>query len=83
MMIHFTIGPNRCGRTAQLARLQRKARDSNPHLLVEALISSEARQTVSGCLPYQVDSPGIEPGSPPRQGSVFPLDHEPVFIEWT
>ncbi len=24
-----------------------------------------------------VDSPGIEPGLPPRQGGVFPLDHEP------
>ena len=24
-----------------------------------------------------MDSPGIEPGSPPRQGGVVPLDHEP------
>ena len=24
-----------------------------------------------------VDSPGVEPGPPPRQGGVLPLDHEP------
>ncbi len=26
-----------------------------------------------------VDPPGIEPGFPPRQGGVVPLDHDPVF----
>jgi hypothetical protein len=26
----------------------------------------------------KVDPPGIEPGSPPRQGGVVPLDHEPI-----
>ena len=26
-----------------------------------------------------VDRPGIEPGFPPRQGGVVPLDHQPVF----
>ena len=26
-----------------------------------------------------VDPPRVELGSPPRQGGVFPLDHEPVF----
>ena len=25
-----------------------------------------------------VDRPGIEPGFPPRQGGVVPLDHQPV-----
>ena len=25
-----------------------------------------------------VDRPGIEPGFPPRQGGVFPLDHQPI-----
>ena len=28
----------------------------------------------------QVDPPGIEPGFPPRQGGVVPLDHEPVML---
>ena len=30
-----------------------------------------------GYLPYSVDRPGIEPGFPPRQGGVVPLDHQP------
>jgi hypothetical protein len=30
-----------------------------------------------------VDRPGIEPGFPPRQGGVFPLDHQPVVFQWT
>ena len=47
----------------------------------EALISSEARQTVSGYLPLLVDPPRVELGSPPRQGGVFPLDHEPNCFE--
>ena len=25
-----------------------------------------------------VDRPGVEPGFPPRQGGVFPLDHQPI-----
>ena len=27
-----------------------------------------------------VDRPGVEPGSPPRQGGVVPLDHQPVVV---
>src|SRR6185295_2548195 len=30
-----------------------------------------------------VDPPRIELGSPPRQGGVVPLDHEPRSIQWT
>ena len=31
-----------------------------------------------------MDSPRIELGSPPRQGGVVPLDHEPIFLfQWT
>ena len=34
-----------------------------------------------GYLPYiSVDRPGIEPGFPPRQGGVVPLDHQPVLF---
>ena len=29
---------------------------------------------------HSVDPPGIEPGFPPRQGGVFPLDHRPVLL---
>ena len=43
-----------------------------------ARISSAARQTVSGYLPYAVDRPGIEPGSPPRQGGIVPFDFQPI-----
>lgn len=46
----------------------------------ENRVSSAARQAVSGYLPFfSVDPPRVELGSPPRQGGVFPLDHEPVF----
>ena len=45
--------------------------------------SKPARQAVSGYLPFLlVDPPRVELGSPPRQGGVFPLDHEPV-LQWT
>ncbi len=30
-----------------------------------------------------VDRPGIEPGFPDCQPGVFPLDHQPVFVQWT
>ena len=30
-----------------------------------------------------VDPPRVELGLPPRQGGVFPLDHEPVLLQWT
>jgi hypothetical protein len=51
----------------------------NPHSLSRALFSKQARRTVSGYLPFQVDPPGIEPGSPARQAGVVPLDHEPLL----
>ena len=65
---------------------KRKAWDLNPHLREVARISSAARQTVSGYLPKLplVDRPGIEPGFPPRQGGVFPLDDQPdLSAQWT
>ena len=45
-----------------------------------ARVSKPARRAVSGYLPYfhRVESRGIEPRFPPRQGGVFPLDHDPV-----
>ena len=55
----------------------------NPHGGEAARFSKPARRAVSGYLPYQVDPPRIELGSPPRQGGVFPLDHEPVRFQWT
>ncbi len=30
-----------------------------------------------------MDSPGVEPGSSDCQPDVFPLDHEPVPVQWT
>ena len=30
-----------------------------------------------------VDPPGIEPGFPDCRTGVFPLDHEPVLLQWT
>ncbi len=60
--------------------VKRKAWDLNPHDREVARFSKPARQAVSGCLPFsKVDPRGIEPRFPPRQGSVVPLDHEPVF----
>ena len=56
----------------------------NPYLLAEALISSEARRTVSGYLPlFVVEPPGIEPGFPACRAGVFPLDHGPIALQWT
>ena len=46
--------------------------------LRESRVSSAVRPAVSGCLPYQVDPPGIEPGSPTCRAGVFPLDHGPI-----
>lgn len=45
----------------------------------EALISSEARQTVSGYLPFfvRVDRRGIEPRLPGCKPGVVPLDQQP------
>ncbi len=49
-----------------------------------ARFSRPARRAVSGYLPLiSVDPPRVELGSPPRQGGVFPLDHEPFLCEWT
>jgi hypothetical protein len=61
---------------------ERKARDSNPHAPGGALLSGEARPTVSGYLPSftnQVDPPGVEPGPPPCHSGALPLGHEPVI----
>ena len=49
---------------------KRKAWDSNPHPREGARISSAARQTVSGYLPFSVDLMGVEPTTPTLQGSV-------------
>src|SRR6478609_4081229 len=57
---------------------KRKAWDLNPHGGEAARFSKPARRAVSGYLPYSVDPPRIELGSPPRQGGVVPLDHEPI-----
>src|SRR5580693_2849589 len=57
--------------------MERKARESNPHLRWENRISRAARPTVSGYLP-SVDPPGIEPGFPVCRTGVVPLDHEPA-----
>ena len=57
---------------------ERKARESNPHDLTVARFSGPARRTLSGCPPSRVDPAGVEPASPARQASVFPLDHGPV-----
>ena len=51
---------------------KRKAWDSNPHPREGARISSAARQTVSGYLPFSVDLMGVEPTTPTLQGSVAP-----------
>src|SRR5688572_20473331 len=58
--------------------MQRKAWDLNPHGGEAARFSKPARRAVSGYLPYSVDPPRIELGSPPRQGGAVPLDHEPI-----
>ena len=55
----------------------------NPHGGEAARFSKPARRAVSGYLPYSVDPPRIELGSPPRQGGVVPLDHEPISFQWT
>src|SRR5262249_32729741 len=57
--------------------VERKARESNPHLRWENRISRAARPTLSGYLP-SVDPPGIEPGFPVCRTGVVPLDHEPI-----
>src|ERR1019366_8288698 len=56
--------------------VERKARESNPHLRWENRLSRAARPTVSGYLP-SMDPPGIEPGFPVCRAGVVPLDHEP------
>jgi hypothetical protein len=57
--------------------VERKARESNPHLRWENRLSRAARPTVSGYLP-SVDPPGIELGFPVCRAGVVPLDHEPI-----
>ena len=58
---------------------ERKARDSNPqpmkgHCLARSFLTN------SDTFRMSVDRPGIEPGFPPRQGGVVPLDHESVMV---
>jgi hypothetical protein len=74
MIIPFTI--------EALKLNKRKARDLNPHPKSGNRVSSAARPTISGYLPFftSVDSPRIELGFSDCQPDVFPLDHEPVLF---
>ena len=55
--------------------VERKARESNPHLRWENRLSRAARPTVSGYLP-KVDPPGIEPAASTFTAShAIPLHH--------
>jgi hypothetical protein len=60
---------------------QRKARDSNPHSPQGSRFSKAVRPSrirlPSSERNYAVDPPGVEPGSPPRQGGALPLGDEP------
>jgi hypothetical protein len=64
--------------------VQRKARDSNPHSPEGGRFSKAVRQ-IRIRLPSTnarptMDPPGVEPGSPPRQGGALPLGDEPVIF---
>ena len=66
----FTIGPAR-----------RKARESNPHVprANRGLAIRPGKPYPATFRSFQWTHPELNSGSPPRQGGVFPLDHEPVF----
>jgi hypothetical protein len=64
-MVHFTIGA-----------IERKARESNPHLRWENRVSRAARPTISGYLP-SVDREGIAPSFPACGAGVVLLDQQP------
>ena len=60
---------------------KRKARDLNPHHLVRwHALAVRPGKPYPATFRMSVDRPGIEPGFPPRQGGVFPLDHQPVCL---
>ena len=50
------LGNTRASSTLRGRIVQRKARDSNPHALAGALVSTEARPAISGYLPSRVRS---------------------------
>jgi hypothetical protein len=56
---------------------ERKARELNPHSRREPALAERSGEPISGYLPRAVDPPGVEPGSPPRQGGALPLGDEP------
>jgi hypothetical protein len=56
--------------------VERKARESNPHLRSENRLSRAARPTVSGYLP-SVDREGVAPSSPACKTGVVLLDQQP------
>jgi hypothetical protein len=56
---------------------ERKARELNPHSRREPALAERSGEPISGYLPPAVDPPGVEPGSPPRQGGALPLGDEP------
>jgi hypothetical protein len=71
----MSVSPS--GRTVRHTRSGRQG--SRTHISTrENRVSTAARPTVSGYLPFtSVDPPGIEPGSPACRAGVVPLEHEP------
>lgn len=62
--------------------LKRKARESNPHLPCgRAALAVRSGQPYPATFHMSVDSPGVEPESPPCHSGVVPLDHEPEVTE--
>ena len=59
---------------------KRKVRESNPQPRFQGSCSAGSVLSQFGYLPYLVDPPRVDLGSPPRQGGVFPLDHEPDWL---
>ena len=70
MILRFTIG-NRSGRRGIRTLTPRGAHSLAPR-------PGQPYPATFRRMP--VDPPGVEPGSPPRQGGVVPLDHEPSFL---
>src|SRR3954471_13608879 len=92
MILHFTIGAASVpagSRTRNVSlgprsdlrfstgTMQRKAWDSNPQPR-EGRPASNGVARQFACLPVSVESPGVAPGPPPRQGGVLLLDHDPM-----
>jgi hypothetical protein len=60
---------------------ERKVGESNPVQPSRGNWLAPSFLSQFGYLPFiSVEPPGIEPGFPPRQGGVFPLDHGPVLL---